>query len=719
MGEPTVWDYFKEKLTPWKPGTLKFPEQDQTPQPIPEPVIEPAIIEDAGEIITSNPRVWFKDTTFAKLPFRSLAALLLAILAQAQMEPPDPAKMTAVTLYILAVLLAGWAIVTKEWQATDIPDEEAVVDDFNVNTIFALASLPIAVLTFITFDSGLFTPISLLFWAATLLVLCFTFYRSKTSIVQYLQNNWVWIKTWPKQPKISPWTILFGIGLVVIVFFRFYHLSTVPLEMTSDHAEKLEDVKEVLTGLPKVFFERNTGREWFQFYLTAGIIKLFGTGLSFMSLKIGTALAGICALPFIYLLGKEIANKRVGFIAVMFAGISYWPNVISRVGLRFPLYPLFAAPALYFFIRGLRRKTRNDFIWAGICVGLGLSGYSPFRIMPVVLLVGAIIYAIFARNKENRLYSIVGIVLIGIFSFAVFLPLFRYMIDNPDIFLYRTMTRISDLEQAIPGNPLSIFFNNLQNALLMFAYSNGDTWLHSIPYRPAVDIITGGLFYLGALLILIRFFLKRSWLDLYMLLLVPLLMLPSILSLAFPLENPSLNRTSGAIVPVFIMVGYALDGVMSAVEKRMNGNTGRMTAFAGGLILFMISANLNFDLVFNKYADNYRTIAGNTTEIGGVIRTFATTIGDEESAWVVGYPYWVDTRLVSITAGYPIKDYAIWPDKFAETKAIPGPKLFIFNPEDIVDLETFQELYPLASVSKYNSAVPGKDFLIMFVPPES
>ena len=102
-----------------------------------------------------------------------------------------------------------------------------------------------------------------------------------------------------------------------------------------------------------------------------------------------------------------------------------------------------------------------------------------------------------------------------------------------------------------------------------------------------------------------------------------------------------------------------------------------------------------------------------------MIREFATTISDEESAWVVGYPYWVDTRLVSITAGYPIKDYAIWPEKFDETKAVMGPKLFIFNPEDTVDLEYFMKLYPLASISEYNSAVNGKDFLIMFVPPES
>jgi len=118
--------------------------------------------------------------------------------------------------------------------------------------------------------------------------------------------------------------------------------------MFSDHAEKLLDVSDVLDGKFSIFFPRNTGREAIQMYLTAAIARLFGTGLSFISLKIGTVLAGLFALPFIYFLGKEIANKWVGWLAMVLAGVAYWANVISRVGLRFPLYPAFAAPCLYF-----------------------------------------------------------------------------------------------------------------------------------------------------------------------------------------------------------------------------------------------------------------------------------------------------------------------------------------------------------------------------------
>ncbi len=126
--------------------------------------------------------------------------------------------------------------------------------------------------------------------------------------------------------------------------------------MFSDHAEKLLDVGEVLQGQFSIFFPRNTGREAIQMYLTAAVSMLFGTGLSFMSLKLGTALAGIFALPFIYLLAKEIGGRRLGLLAFFLAAVAYWPNVISRVGLRFPLYPLFVAPMLYFIIKGFEDR---------------------------------------------------------------------------------------------------------------------------------------------------------------------------------------------------------------------------------------------------------------------------------------------------------------------------------------------------------------------------
>ena len=353
--------------------------------------------------------------------------------------------------------------------------------------------------------------------------------------------------------------ILVAVVFLLAGFYRFYLLNQVPPEMFSDHAEKLIDVTDVLRGNNFIFFRRNTGREAFQMYLTAAMAKIFGTGLSFLSLKLGTCLAGLFSLPFIYLLGKEIKNKEVGLLAMFFAGIAYWPNVISRVALRFALYPAFLAPTIFFLVRGIKRKKWNDFLFAGLFLGIGLHGYSPFRIVPFAVVLILLVYFLHTKSKDNRRLAVIALLLVGLISLIVFLPLGRYASINYSSFAYRMQSRMTDVETALPGSPLSIFFSNLWKALIMFQWDNGQIWVHSVPGRPALGVISAAMLSLGVILLVIRYIKKRHWMDLVLLLLIPLLMLPSILSIAFPDENPSLNRSGGAIIPVFIIIAIAIE----------------------------------------------------------------------------------------------------------------------------------------------------------------
>ena len=359
--------------------------------------------------------------------------------------------------------------------------------------------------------------------------------------------------------------------------------------MFSDHAEKLLDVYDVLNGDYHVFFVRNTGREFFQFYLTAFVAQIFNTGLSFMSLKIGTALAGFFTLPFIYKLGKEIGNRWVGLIAFFLAGISYWGNLISRVGLRFPLYSLFAAPALYFLIRGLRQKRRNDFIYSGIAIGFGLHGYSPTRFLPFVILAGFILFWLHIKNKGYRFNTFFGLTMIVIISFIIFLPLFKLPLINPEAVSYRALTRLGTAERAISEPLFKVFAQNVLNAETMFFISNGNTWVHSIPFRPALDVISAAFYFIGSIFVLIRFIKLRNWEDLFLLLSVPLLMMPSILSLAFPEENPSLNRTSGAIIPVFIIAAIGFEGIFHRLIESTKTKIYKYVIISFAIFLLIVS----------------------------------------------------------------------------------------------------------------------------------
>jgi hypothetical protein len=649
-----------------------------------------------------------------------LAAVVLALIAQVSLQPgPDRSWQLGAILYLLGAACLAWAYLSNEWIASDIPLADSLpgirqTGSQDVIRPWAfMISLGLAALALLALSGNRFTMLNVTLWGLALVALLRAFWHYDQASVPWWQRLFSILKLSEWKLTVSRWSLLVLGVAGLVIFYRVYRLTQVPPEMFSDHAEKLLDVWDVLQGETRIFFTRNTGREGLQMYMTAAIIRIFGTGFSFISLKIGTVLAGLLTLPYLYLLGRDFGNRRLGLYALLLAGIAYWPNVISRVGLRFPLYPLFVAPAVYYLLRGLRYARSNDFLLAGLALGLGLHGYSPIRILPFVILMAVGLYLLHRQPEGGRPLAVRGLIALSAVAMAAFLPLLRYALENPEMFSYRSLTRLGTVEQPLSGPAGKIFLDNLWKAVTMFAWDDGEIWVHSVVHHPALDVVSAALFYLGVALLLIRYVRKRDWLDLFWVLSVPLLMLPSILSLAFPAENPALNRMAGAIVPVFFIVGFALDGLLETIRIKVGGRWGSTLAWSAGLILLYWASLQNYDLVFNQYQDYFRGASWNTSEMGQVI-------GDRRS---VGEP---DTPGCGFPAGgppgrdecgSPTKDYAIWPEGLPETKVDPRAKLFLVKPEDNAGLEALRQLYPEGVFQRYTSQVEGHDFWMVFVPP--
>lgn len=717
--EPSVLDYLKARLSF---GRVKVPEvpplQDGTGASAIDGVETDdltAPYPDAEKAPPSLPLV------AGNFPWRAVLGVLLALAAQSMLEPPDRNPTLGVIVYMLAAGLVVWSAWKGEWQTAPLPPESAEPMSMRLHPKALLMSLLLIVLTFVAFGGNRFNLINLLLWGLTLAYVFWTLWVSDKP-VRLIESLKMQIDAWRKpviEIRSAPWALLLAILTVLLAgYFRFFDLAGVPGEMFSDHAEKLLDVSDVLNNQTAIFFPRNTGREAAQMYLTALVASLFGTGISFMSLKIGTALVGFLTLPYIYLLGCEVGNRRVGWLAFVLAGIAYWPNVISRVGLRFPLYPLFVAPLLYYLLRGIRTSNRNHMLLAGLALGVGLHGYSTMRIVPFIVVIAVGIYLLHAQARGRRWQTVWGLAALAFVALVAFLPLFRYMVANPEMFGYRAFTRIGTIEREFPAPAGLIFLSNLWKASVMFFWDNGSIWVHSVTGRPALDVVTAALFACGVVLLLFRYLRRRNWVDLFLLLSIPLLMLPSILSLAFPDENPSLNRSGGALVPVFVVAALAFEGLLSSLSRRLTSSWGRLLVTLFGFLLLSTSVSQNYDLVFRQYRQQFMAGAWNTSEIGAVIRGFATSIGDADTAYVVPTAHWVDTRLVGINAGYPRKDYALWPDQFDLTLEQPGAKLFVLKPENLDGLRALREIYPEGRVQYHLSPKhPGKDFLLYLVPP--
>jgi 4-amino-4-deoxy-L-arabinose transferase-like glycosyltransferase len=638
-----------------------------------------------------------KSTQSNNFPFRAILGLIFALIAQSFLDTQVKNPLVAIPLYAIAGIL-----IWQDFHPESQPSQRINLlgNGGSIRSYSFYLSLVFAILAFFSFSGNRFTIINLSLWLLTFFLFLFSVWEKNSAF--HLP-----------QFQFDFFIILVILSIVFVVFFRFYQLQQVPGEMFSDHAEKLLDVSDVLNGQYSIFFPRNTGREAFQFYLTAFIIKLFGTGLTFTSLKIGTIICGLFTLPYVYLLGKELANRWVGLTAFFLAGIAYWPNIISRIGLRFPLYALFAAPTLYYLILGLRSTKRNYFILSGIALGLGLHGYSPFRIVPFVVLIGFILALITSHSPKYKRIIFWYFGLLVFTALIIFLPLLRYALENPSMFGLRAFSRLTSIEQPMTKSALEIFFGNFWNALTMFFNSNGEIWVHSIPFRPALDLITAVFFFLGLIYLFKKYYIWQRWEDFYILALIPLLMLPSILSLAFPRENPSLNRTGAAIIPVFIIAGLGIVHFFGRILNALKKNSLKSICISSIIFFLLISCYLNFQLVFRDFNQQYMQKAWNTSEMGQVIKDFVKNGGKPDAAFVIPYPYWVDTRLVGINAGYPTKDYALTADHFAETEPIQEPKIFIIYPDDGKSLQDLQAIYPNYSLEIFNSKQPGKNFIIL------
>lgn len=710
--EPSVLDYLKEKLRFWERSEQPLNASSGIDKS--DPLIEN--IAETSEIGSQVDQA--SDTNHHKLPWFLIFSVTLAILAQLLLEPvTGRSPVPGVILYSLSAICLIIAIVRKTLISKEHREESNHGFVLTLRVGYFIPGLIFAFLAFYLFKNGQFNFLNILLWIVSIFLIGYSMsdsignFESTREHVKDMFNKGKW------HFELNSWFIVVIGTILLVVFFRFAQLNQVPGEMIGDQAERLLAVNDIQMGSDPVFSSRNNGSEIFQYYWTDVILRLTGTQLSFFAMKLTSAVAGIVTLIYIYLLGKEVADRWVGLLAVIFCGIAYWPNVLARSFLGGIFVPLFMSAMLYYLIKGLRLSQRNYFIAAGVALGLGLLSYRVFLVAPLVILLAIGLYCLHKQSKGKRLQALWGMLILFLIGLIIFSPMLRVIVSEPRVYFFKVFSRLAEWERPYLGNGWSIFLKNLWSGIAMFFWSNGNQWVESVVNRPALDFVSGGLFMVGVLLTLWNYFNKRHWLDLFLILSILVLLLPSVLSIAFPEENPSMSQASGAMVPVFILIAYAIYQVIRNIERGFDTRWRKPVALILALVLVTLSASQNYKLVFNQYKENYLASAMNTSEIAGVLTQFDETIGSSETAWVMGFPHWVDTKLVAIAAGQIGDDFAMFPERLPETTISGQAKIFLLNKLDETGLDALQTLYPEGTSWEYTSVTPEKSFLIFFVPP--
>jgi hypothetical protein len=666
---------------------------------------------------------------------RSLWALLgvvalgLAIAGQRRLEVREYALDgvlllgVAVAAFVLSVAHQSESIPKQLWpRRASLGDDPADITllDRNLQVLLLSFVALLGVIAFASLADNQFTLRGVLCWLGALLAWLLATVQVSHRPLQIRIPNRAALEAFLRQGGLvlrGSWVALLLAGIVLVsLFFHVYRIDATPAEPQSDHVEASEDVRSILNGDHMIFFPRNTGREATQFYLTALMSKVFGYG--FTTLKLTMALVGALNVIPMYLLGKELLDRRFGLLTALLMSMSYWHIIVSRIGWRIVLAPFWTTVTLYFLLRAFRSGRRNDYLWTGLALGAGLYGYMSFRVTPVLIVALMVLKALVDRGSafDWRRYATNGALLVAT-SMLVYLPMFRYMYDEPRMLWYRVLTRTTDLERTVEQSAVEVFANNVKRGLLMFNWEGDGAWTASVPSRPALDYVMGGLFVLGAAYLLYLLMRGRRTVALYLAVAVFVLLLPSTLAIAFPIENPSNIRASGVIPVVIVLVGLPLYVVAQQAINTLRGGPGLILVAVVGALLLGQAARLNYGLYYVEYDQQYRRAAWNAFDMARVMQGFANSVGDIYDTYIIGTAYWVDHRAVALSLRNMEWNNLIMDMNQAQPHlAEPKNRLYIFNVSNTEAERWLKENYPNGRLMRFRASLPDKDFNIFLAP---
>ncbi len=549
-------------------------------------------------------------------------------------------------------------------------------------------------------------------------------------------------------------------------YFRFHRLAEHPLEMTDDHVEKILDAGRVRDGARNIFFANNGGREPMQMYLIALASYLPNLGINHDTIKFVSSVESLLTIPILFWMGYALLegeSKRrrllVGLVLAGLVAVSYWHVAITRQGLRIPLTPLVVALHLIYLMRGVRHNRRVDFIIAGLILGFGLYTYQAVRMLPIVILAVVAVAIVFnAKTMKDRLNYILNLCVLVAISFSAFLPMFHYSVENPELFWRRTTGRLlgDDVIQetlddgtliyrdATPQERFDAFLgnvptiaNNIRNVLLMFNWEGDVATISGVSTRPAMDVLSATLLIVG-LSAWLAFAIRRQdsvyWLIPFI---AFLMLLPSALSIAFPHENPSHTRTTGAIPLIYFISAFPLALFIEQVLDRFNNWGGKLVSGIVCIGIVLGSFNANRYLYFDIYPQRYEESFHPYSDAGRYLYGYVLTGGAYGNAFLIGYEHWWSHRAIGLEGGleeywtggivpYVNGQYSTDPIVQAiytglETSGTfqfrpDADLLFFFSPNDEATANALQSLFPSGIATERETYNPNDTFMVYEVP---
>lgn len=465
--------------------------------------------------------------------------------------------------------------------------------------------------------------------------------------------------------------------LLIGLFFRTHNLNRVPPGLDGDEMFNGWDALKTWKGQLEVYFPANYGREPLLIYLIALTTRLLGVGV--WTMRLPAVIGGMATLIFTWLLARRLFNFRIATLATALMAVSLWPVLISHVALRATLLPACQAAAAYALWRALEAANSarpGSSRWAavaGLFTGLSLYTYTSSRIFPLVLILWLLSLGVLrSRNSNGRFlsalpltrHSLRPLVLAGLITGLVVLPLGVFAFRHPDTFNQRVSSLNFELNQLRAGN-LEPTWNSVKATVGMFTQSGDREWRYNPAGRPVFDWVTGAFFYLGLIVALFR--LRR---PVYSLLLIwlPIMLAPTV----FSIGTPSFLRTVGALTPIYLLPAIGADLLYERIAQRKAHDVQYALHIAVVLGLVLVGADTWHDY-FDEWIRQPQILHTYEADLAAAARYLNQQSSADTPVWVSSeYPGDLSRKLLDLQSTYsgPIRWFdgnqvTVWPSGWA------------------------------------------------------
>lgn len=358
--------------------------------------------------------------------------------------------------------------------------------------------------------------------------------------------------------------ILFLLIFLLGAFLRLYRLDY-PLGLHGDEAwTGIEAQRILLEGAIGIWSPSSHGQPTLSFYWTAFIFKIFDSNI--LTLRLSYTLLNILVLPFFYLTGRLLFDKKIALISFFLFSTSRIFIHFSHMADLQALFLVSFLPSVFFFLLMLRKRKIIYAMVGGFFLGISQYSYFGLRILPI-LFITFLIYKSFDKKFLSSQWK--KIVILFFISFVVLIPLGKYFIQHQDAIWTRSSISIFS-EQGLQHARNSIYkdaflleiiLKQIKTTLLMFNVKGDGDAQDNSHNLPLLDIMTGFLFIIGLFTQMKKI---RSDSSFFLYIWLFIFLSGSILTV----DPPNFRRVQPSIAAAYIFVGLGGVWILDILKKQ-------------------------------------------------------------------------------------------------------------------------------------------------------